>query len=77
MRRGAAKVALGAVPIDGDVQTPHGGLGIVLAVDLEGVDEAVGGVVGLVEVLGLDVGGLLEGLASFDVCGSVRVSPDM
>jgi hypothetical protein len=67
VRSSAAEVTLGAVSVDGHVQTPGGGLGIVLAVGLEGVDEGVCGVIGLLELLGLDLCGLLKGLAGFDI----------
>jgi len=42
-------------------------LGVLLAVRLEGVDEGVGGIVRLVELVGLYLRGLLEGLAGVDV----------
>lgn len=69
MGSGAAEVALGAVAVDGDVEAAGRSRRVVLSVGFEGVDEAVGGVIRLLEILGLDLSGLLKGLASFDVCG--------
>lgn len=69
MRRGSPEVALGAVLVDGEFETPHGVLGRLVAVHLEGIDVCVGGIVRLFEVVDLDVGGLFEGLACFAVCG--------
>lgn len=67
MSRRAAEVALGAVLVHGDVEAADSGFGILLTVGLEGVDEGVGGVVGLFEVVGLDLSRLLECLAGLAV----------
>lgn len=74
VRSSAAKVTLGAVSVDSHIQTPGGGLGIVLAVGLEGIDEGVCGVIGLLELLGLDLCGLLKGLARLDIFWSCLIS---
>lgn len=77
MRCGPPEIALGAVLVDGELETPHCVLGRFVAVDLEGVDVCIGRIVGLFQVGDLDVGGLFEGLACFAVCdveeGSVSV----
>lgn len=72
MPRRAAEVALGTVLVDGDVEAAHGRLGVDLSVGLERVDESVGGVVGLLQVLGLDGRGLFESLASLGDCSRAR-----
>ena len=63
---GAAEVALGAVARDADVEAAHRRFRVVLAVGFEGVDETVCGVVGLVELRGLDLGCLFKRLAGID-----------
>lgn len=68
MRRGAPEVALGAVLIDGEFETPHGVLGRLGAVHLEGIDVCVGRIIGLFQVVDLDLCGFFEGLSCFTVC---------
>lgn len=63
MFSGAAKVALGAVLLNGELDTPHGVLGAVFAVDLEGVGVDVGSIVGFFQIVDVDLRGLLECLA--------------
>lgn len=67
MRGGPPEVALGAVLVDAELDTSCGILGALCAVDLECVDVGVGGIVGLVQVLDLDLCSLLEGLSCFPV----------
>ena len=67
MRSCAAEVTLGTVSVDSNVQAPRGSLGIVLAVGLEGVDESVGSIIGLLELIGLNLRRLFESLSGLEV----------
>jgi hypothetical protein len=60
VRRCAPEVALARVVVYRDVDNACGIFGVRLAVDFEGLDERVGGIVGLGEVSGLDGCGALE-----------------
>lgn len=64
---GSPEIALGAITVDGLAEAEGCRRRVFLSVGLEGVDEGVGGVVGFVEFIGLDVSGLLKGLASIDI----------
>lgn len=79
LRRGPAEVALTAPTGDGKVGAAHGVVGAVVAVDLEGVKVRVGSLVGLLEVIDLDLGSLLERLSCFAVfifwVGRSHISP--
>lgn len=68
MRRRTSEVALGAVPVHRNIQTPGGRLRVVLAVCLESVDKAIRGIIGLVEVLRLNLRRLLKCFSGIDVC---------
>lgn len=67
VRCGAPEVALGAVLVDGEFKTPHGIFGCLGAVHLEGIDIRIGCVVGLFQVVDLDLCGLFEGLSCFAI----------
>jgi hypothetical protein len=67
VRSCATEVALCAVSIDSNVQASRGSLGIVFAVGLKCIDEGVGGIIGLLELIGLDLRGLFESLSGLDV----------
>lgn len=71
---GPAEVTLLAVLLDGEVEDPHGVLGRLLLVDLEGVDVGIGGIVELLQVGDLYIGGFLEGLTGFPVFTTTSVS---
>lgn len=68
MRRRAPEVALERVVVDGLLQHARRVFRVGFAVRFEGFGQAVCGVVGLVEVFGLDGSGVLEGEASFFAC---------
>lgn len=68
LRRGAPEVAFERVVVDGRRQHAGGVLRVGLAVGFVRFGQGVGGVVGLVEVLGLDGGRALECLACFFAC---------
>lgn len=68
MGRRAPEVALERVVVYGLLQHARRIFGVGLAVRFEGFGEGVGGVVGLVEVFGLDGCGVLEGEAGFFAC---------
>ncbi len=61
MARGAAEAALGRVVVDGLGQHPRGLLGVRLAVRLRRLSQRIGRVVRLVQLVLLDLGGLLKG----------------
>lgn len=62
-----SEIALGTVTLNRHLDASHGGLGVGLAVGLEGVDQAIRGVVRFVEVLGEDFGSLFEGLSGIEI----------
>lgn len=68
MRRRTPEVALERVVVDGLLQHARRVFGVGLAVRFEGFGEGVCGVVGLVQVLRLDGGGVLKGEAGFFAC---------
>lgn len=68
MRRRSPEVALRHVVVDCLLQHPRCIFWVYLAVRFERFNEGVRGVVRLVEVLGLNLGGALEGLAGFFAC---------
>lgn len=68
MRSRTSEVTLSAISVDGHVQAFCSSLGIVLAVGLEGIDEGVGGIIGLLELVGLDLRGLFKSLSGLKVC---------
>lgn len=64
MRRCPSKIPLECIVTNGFLEDPCSGGGVVFLVCFVGFDKRIGGIIGLVD-LGLDVGGLFEGLASF------------
>ena len=60
VRRCAPEVAFASIVVYRDVDDARGVFGVRLAVDFEGFDERVGGVVELGEVLGLEGCGAFE-----------------
>lgn len=68
MRSRTSEVTLSAISVDGHVQAFRSSLGIVFAVGLEGIDEGVGGIIGLLELVGLDLRGLFKSLSGLKIC---------
>lgn len=62
----AAEITLGAVSVDSDVQASRSSLGIVFAVGLEGIHEGVGSVIGFLQLVGLNLGGLFKSLSGLE-----------
>lgn len=75
MRSCTAEVTLGAVSVDSNVQASRGSLGIFLAVGLKGIDEGVGGIIGLLELIGLNLRGLFESLSGLQVYSRIMSAP--
>lgn len=64
---GSPEVTLCAITLDCNLDTSYGSLGVGLSVCLECVNQGVGGIVRLVEIIGEDFGCLFKGLSSFEV----------
>lgn len=73
LRGRAPQVPLKHIVLDRRRQHAGGVFGVGLAINLEGFLEGVGGVIGLVQVLGLDGGGFFEGETGFLVCFDTTV----
>ena len=65
MRRRSPEIALRGIMVDGLLQHARRIFGVRLAIGFDRFCQRIGGVVGLVEVFGLDRGGALEGEAGF------------
>jgi hypothetical protein len=67
VRSRTSEVTLSTISVDGHVQAFRSSLGIVFAVGLEGIDEGVGGIIGLLKLVCLDLRGLFESLSGLKV----------
>lgn len=67
VRCGPPEVALCTVLVDGEVETSCGIFGVILTVDLERIDVGVGGIIGVFQVVDLDLCSLLKCLPCLSV----------
>lgn len=67
VRSGSTEIALHTVSVDGLLEATSCCLGVVVAVSLERIDKRVGGVIGLVEFIGLDICSLLKSFSCFNI----------